>query len=201
MSKNYWMVVQNRENFEISKRMGLTVHGLRHRHRRRAERMNPDDKVLFYISDLRKWGAIATIKSHSYEEDSEVWKPIPRGERFPYRVKLEPDMVLNEDDYLDGLQLGPRLEYVKRWPPEDWYLAFFETLHLIPQRDFRLIEGEMKRILRKGRGRRRGGARNGSRRERSKDRDEQGDRPTATAGSRETRDAGEDAGTEETDAL
>ena len=46
------------------------------------------------------------------------------------------------------MQLGPRLEYVKRWPPESWHLAFFETLHLIPQRDFRLLEGEMKRVLR-----------------------------------------------------
>ena len=74
---------------------------------------------------------------------------MPRGERFPYRLKLEPDIVLQEDSYLDGLQLGPRLEYVKRWFPESWYLAFFETLHLIPQRDFRLLEGEMKRVLRR----------------------------------------------------
>ena len=43
--------------------------------------------------------------------------------------------------------LAPRLEYVKRWPPEDWPLAFFDRLHLLPQRDFRLIEGEMKRNL------------------------------------------------------
>jgi hypothetical protein len=42
--------------------------------------------------------------------------------------------------------LGPRLDYVKRWAPENWPLAFWDRLHLLPQRDFRLIEGEMERI-------------------------------------------------------
>ena len=36
---------------------------------------------------------------------------------------------------------------MKRWLPESWPLAFFDTLHLIPQRDFSLIEGEMKRVV------------------------------------------------------
>ena len=148
MGKNYWMVVQTHENYQISRDLGLTVHGLRRRHRRRAERMRPDDKLLYYISDLKKWSATATVKSRYFKDDTELWNQVPRGERFPYRLKLEPDIVLQEDGYLDGLQLGPRLEYVKRWPPEHWYLAFFETLHLIPQRDFRLLEGEMKRVLR-----------------------------------------------------
>lgn len=153
MGKNYWMVVQTHENYRISRDLGLTVHGLRRRHRRRAERMRPDDKLLYYISDLRKWSAIATVKSRYFKDEKELWNPVPRGERFPFRLKLEPDIVLQEESYLDGLQLGPRLEYVKRWHPESWYLAFFETLHLIPQRDFRLLEGEMKRVLRNvGRG-------------------------------------------------
>ena len=148
MGKSYWMVVQTHENYRISRDLGLTVHGLRRRHRRRAERMRPDDKLLYYISDLKKWSATATVKSRYFKDDTALWNPVPRGERFPYRLKVEPDIVLQEDSYLDGLQIGPRLEYVKRWPPEHWYLAFFETLHLIPQRDFRLLEGEMKRVLR-----------------------------------------------------
>ncbi len=151
MGKNYWMVVQTRENFEISRRMGFTVHGLRKKQRRRADRMRPEDKVLFYISDLRKWAVVATITSRYFEDRSSVWVPSPRGERFPFRVSLRPDIMLDEESFVDGLQLGPRLEYVKRWAPEDWPLAFVDTLHLIPQRDFRLIEGEMRRITRTGR--------------------------------------------------
>ena len=70
-------------------------------------------------------------------------------------MKLEPYIVLDEEDYIDGLLLGPRLDYVKRWPPEEWPLAFMDALHLLPQRDFRLIEGEMKKVSRGRTGRRR----------------------------------------------
>ena len=35
--------------------------------------------------------------------------------------------------------------------PEDWPLAFFDRLHLLPQKDFRLVEGEMQRIKPRGR--------------------------------------------------
>ena len=156
MPKNYWMVVQTPENFQISKERGFDVHGFRPRYRRRAERMERDDPVLFYISGLRKWAAIATITSRYFEDRTPIWKSNRRDESFPYRVNLSLSIVLEEEDYVDGLILGPRLEYVKRWPPERWPLAFHDSLHILPQKDFRLIEAEMKRIRsrrrRKGRG-------------------------------------------------
>ena len=155
MPKNYWMVVQSQENFEISRRMGFELHGLGRRYRRRAQRMEPDDRVLFYVSGLRKWTGVALIASQCFEDHSPVWKSHNGHETFPYRVKLEPYIVLDEEDYIDGLLLGPRLDYVKRWPPEEWPLAFMDALHLLPQRDFRLIEGEMKKVSRGRTGRRR----------------------------------------------
>lgn len=170
MPKNYWMVVQSPENFEISKKMGFEMHGLGRRYRRRAQRMEPDDRVLFYVSGLRKWTGVASIKSQCFEDHSPVWKSHNGRERFPYRVKLEPYIVLDEEDYIDGLVLGPRLDYVKRWAPESWPLAFMDALHLLPQKDFRLIESEMKRITRPHTGRRRRSGRgkreDGRRRER-----------------------------------
>ena len=167
MPRNYWMVVQTPENFEISRERGFKVHGLGARQRRRAQRMGPDDRVLFYISGARRWAAIATITSRYFEDRSPVWKSnvTRRREDYPYRVKLSPSVVLDEDDYIDGLLLGPRLEYVKRWAPERWHLAFIDTLHLLPQRDFRLIEGEMKRVLRERRKSRGQESRDGDRRD------------------------------------
>ena len=147
MPKSSWMAVQTPENFAVSQGLGFTVHGLSFHHRRRAQRMEPDDLMLFYISGIRKWAAIATITSRYFEDREPIWKSEGRGEVLPYRVKLTPSIVLDEDDYVDALVLGPRLEYVKRWVPEMWPLAFMGALHLLPQRDFRLIEGEIKRAL------------------------------------------------------
>jgi hypothetical protein len=150
MAKNYWMFVESLENFAITKDLGFTLHGLGPKYRRRAERMRPDDRVVFYVSGLRKWTATATITSRYFEDSTPIWKSVGRDNGYPYRVNLAPDIVVDESDYIDALILAPRLDYVKRWAPEDWPLAFFDRLHLLPQRDFRLIEGEMKRVVNKG---------------------------------------------------
>ena len=175
MARSYWMLVDSPANFEISERMGLTVCGLGRSYRKRAERMQPDDRMLFYISGIRKWAASATVASRCYMDETPVWSSTRKGEVYPYRIKLNPVMVLRREDYIDALVLGPRLEYVKRWAPEEWPLAFLDRLHLLPQRDFRLIEGEMKRVVSRGRRRflrsdRRGGG----------GRDRELDRPTGS---------------------
>ena len=155
MPKNYWMFVQTPEEFETSKGLGFTLHGLKSRHRRRAQRMEPDDRVLFYVNGIRKWAVSGSVASRYFEDRTPIWNSNGNRDEFPYRVKLSPAIILEEKDYIDARELGPRLDYVKRWVPERWPLAFIDTLHLLPQRDFRLIEGEMKRIVRKGRKRRR----------------------------------------------
>ena len=151
MPNNYWMVVQTQENHEITRGRGFTLHGLTSKQRRRARRMEPDDRILFYVGgDVRKWTAIATVTSKYFEDRTPIWESnSSRRELYPYRVKMTPSIVLDEDDYIEASILAPRMEYVKRWPPELWPLAFFDTLHLIPQRDYRLIEEEMRRIRRR----------------------------------------------------
>ena len=141
------MVAESDKNFEISKELGFTVHGLGNKYRRRAQRMQPNDRVLFYVTQFRKWTLTATITSRSFVEHKPIWKSTGRGDDYQYRVRMAPDIVLEEDDYIDARILAPGLEYLKRWIPEDWPLAFYDKLHLLPQRDFALIEGEMKRIV------------------------------------------------------
>ena len=153
MPNNYWMVVQTPGNHEITRGQGFTLHGLTSKQRRRARRMEPDDRILFYVGgNVRKWTAIAAVTSKYFEDRTPIWDSNgSRRELYPYRVKTTPSIVLDEADYIEARILAPRLEYVKRWPPELWPLAFFDTLHLIPQRDYRLIEDEMKRIRRQKR--------------------------------------------------
>ena len=141
------MVAESDENFRISRDLGFRLHGRGAKYRKRAQRMQPNDRVLFYVSQLRKWTLTATITSHSFVEHKPIWKSTRRGDDYPYRLRMAPDIVLDEDEYIDARILAPGLEYLKRWIPEDWPLAFFDKLHLLPQRDFALVEGEMKRIV------------------------------------------------------
>ncbi len=151
MPSNYWMVVQTPENHEITRGQGFTLHGLTKRQRKRARRVEPDDRILFYVGGhVRKWTAIATVTSKYFEDRTPIWESIGSSrELYPFRVKMTPSIVLDKSDYIEARILAPRLEYIKRWPPELWPLAFFDSLHLIPQNDYRLIETEMKRVRRR----------------------------------------------------
>ena len=146
MAKNYWMVVQTPEEFEITKELGFTVHGLKKQQRRRAQRMEPNDNMLFYVRGIRKWTATAVVTSKYYEDTTPIWTSRNGEETYPHRVKIRPHIVMDDDSYIDAMLLAPRLDYLKRWPPDIWPLAFMDTLHLLPQKDFRLVESEMKRI-------------------------------------------------------
>ena len=149
MGRNYWMVSTTLGDFQVTRDKGYSIFGMGSKYRRRAQRMQPDDKMLLYVRQLRKWTGVVSVTSSYFEDRTPIWNIGTRGENYPYRVKIKPEIVLREEDYIDALLLAPRMEYVKRWLPEIWPLAFFDTLHLIPQRDFSLIEGEMKRLIAK----------------------------------------------------
>ena len=150
VGRNYWMFVVTPENYALIRESGTSLFWMGRKFKRRAERMAPSDKALFYVSGIRKWPAIATITSTYFVDESPpLDSAIPGGEH-PYRVSLKPDIELDEPDYIDALLLAPRLDYLRRWAPEYWPLAFHDRLHLLPQKDFRLIEGEMRRVVDRG---------------------------------------------------
>ena len=146
MGKTYWMLVTTQENLDITRSRGFSVQGVDTKNRRKALRIGPEDRVLYYVSDKKGFAATATVTSDNFEDHERIWKHHDDQETFPHRVELSPDVVLDESEYVDGYQVGPTLQYVKKWPPDMWPLAFFGMLHIIPQRDFNFIESELRRI-------------------------------------------------------
>lgn len=145
MSKTFWMVVVDEENLDITRERGFEVLGIDSRNRRKSVRITPEDRVLFYVNNKKGFAATATVESGHFEEKTRVWKHHVKDELFPNRVKIKPDFVLDSDDYIDAREIAPTLEYVKKWPAEHWPLAFFGMLHIVPQRDFNLLEEEIRK--------------------------------------------------------
>ena len=145
MPSNFWMMINNEENFRITQARGFTLLGLKAQHRRKVQRITEGDRVLLYISHLRRFAATATAMSSFYEGEEPIW--VNEGSTgFPYHIKLQPGVILKDEQFIDANLLAPRLEYIKRWNPEDWYMAFQGNLHLLPKNDFTLIEEEMKKL-------------------------------------------------------
>jgi hypothetical protein len=151
------MLAMTAENYQVTRTLGHTLLGLRTRHRKKAERMAVGDRVLYYVLGERVFPATGTVTSAYFEDRHQVWHNAERGDdhdAFPYRVHTRPSIVLEPWEALDAAAIAPRMMYVKRWPPEQWYLAFQGDVHLLSAQDFLLVEAEMVRIV-DSRGRRR----------------------------------------------
>ena len=46
-------------------------------------------------------------------------------------------------------EIAYRLDYVRKWPPEHWTLAFQGHIHALPKADFAIIEDEISRSSRR----------------------------------------------------
>ncbi len=144
----YWMIVSSLENYRKTLERGFTVQGIKSRHRRRAETMKAGDHLLFYVTGRMVFTATCTLTSPMFEEHSHIWRSTRRDEDYPWRVRIRPEAVLEEADWVPAKDLAYRLEYVRKWPPEHWTLAFQGHVHQLPQKDFKLIEDEIKRLER-----------------------------------------------------
>ncbi len=140
-----WLINTTRENYDITETRGFDLMGIDASNSRKASQMVPGDRIVFYVRDDRSFAATATVAAKVFHNDSPIWKHHTKREKFQNRVPIEPDVVAGDENWIDALQVGPTMEYVKRWPPEMWELAFFGMVHIISKRDFELLENELAR--------------------------------------------------------
>ena len=135
MGKTYWMLAISQENFQITRDRGFDVQGIDSKNRRKAVRMAQDDRIIYYIKDRREFTATATVTSGHFRDDKRIWNHFRQKETFPHRVNITPDVVLEGDQRICAYEIGPSLDYVKKWVPEQWELAFFRNAsHYSPAR-------------------------------------------------------------------
>jgi len=147
MPGSHWLITLSPENFAITRDMRFGLLGLRSRHRKKAERVAVGDRVLYYVLTERIFPATATVTSPYFEDRHPMWvNPERKDDPFPYRVHTSPNLVLGPGEGLDAEALAPRLLYLKRWAPEQWYMALQGDVHLLSAQDFVLIEREMQRV-------------------------------------------------------
>ncbi len=142
---NYWIVVGSEENMRIAEARGFDIFGFKSTRRTEVAKMQPGDKLIFYLTKIMKFGGLAGVTSEYFEEHTKLFKSEKKPqEDYPFRVNVKPEIVLSPDQYLDVKQIAPRMQYPKKWPPEHLRLAFQGGLHQIPQVDYDLIVSEMK---------------------------------------------------------
>lgn len=139
----YWIIVGSPDNFAKTREIEFTQQGLKSRHRKKAERMKPGDKIIYYITGRKAFAGISTITSEYFESHDRIWAsgdPKKAAEDYPFRVHTEPVVILKEEDYADAEPLARKMAYASKWPAANWTLAFQGNVHEINEDDYRLIE-------------------------------------------------------------
>jgi predicted RNA-binding protein len=138
----YWIVVGSPDNFVRTAEYGFTVQGFKSRHRKKAERMKPGDKIVYYLTGRKAFAGIVTITSPFFESHERIWESgnlNKAAEDYPFRVEIEPEIVLPVAEAVPAEPIARQMTYVAKWPEANWTLAFQGNLHEIREDDYRLI--------------------------------------------------------------
>ena len=141
-----WILTGSVENLRINVERGFDVIGLKERRIRQAEQFEPGDLVVFYVTGVQAFGAIARVLSPMFEDREPIW---PQGKKkapedYPWRVEAEPVLVLAEEDFVPAESLLGELEHLGKWPAEHWHLAFQGQHRTISSGDAALLEERMR---------------------------------------------------------
>jgi len=143
----YWIVVSGPEIFEKTMELGFSRHGFKSTRRNMANSIRPGDMLAFYVTGKKQFAAIARVKSDVVEEHTRIWQSDKKpAEMYPYRVEIEPVVTLDEARWPDAEPYHDRFTWTRRWPRKNWALAYQGNLHEIPEDDFNLLLGDMRKL-------------------------------------------------------
>ncbi len=136
-----WVLTGSLENFRVNVGRGFDLVGFKERRRNQAAEVEPGDEIVFYVTGVQAFGAIARARSRMFEDRAPVWPQAAKKhpEDYPWRVEAEPVAVLSEDAFVAAESLVDELEHVRKWPAEHWHLAFQGQLRTVSEPDARLL--------------------------------------------------------------
>ncbi len=134
------MVVTSPDNFARTRRLRFTQQGVKRRHRAKALRMAPGDRICWYVTRVRGFAATATVVSPCFTGTQRIWVSEGAPDAYPWRVRIRRDHAVPVARAVPAATLAARLRFVRRWPASRWGLAFQGNLHELGAADFARIE-------------------------------------------------------------
>jgi predicted RNA-binding protein len=136
-----WVLTGSLANFRVTREHGFRVIGAKEGRRRMAERIEPGDRIVFYVTGVQAFGGMVRVTGEMYEDRSKIWPGKPsKPDSYPWRFETEPEAVLEENEFVPAVGLAPELEHVRKWPAGHWQLAFQGQLRTVSDADARLLE-------------------------------------------------------------
>jgi hypothetical protein len=140
-----WILTGSPENFAATAERGFRLIGMKEGRRRMAEQVEPGDRIVFYLTRAKALAAIVRVTGAMFEDRTPVWPGKPgKVDPYPWRFETEPELVLDEQEWVPAEELAGELEHVRKWPAEHWTLAFQGQLRPVSEADGRVIETRLR---------------------------------------------------------
>jgi predicted RNA-binding protein len=144
-----WVLTGSPDNFAATRERGFTVIGAKEKRRGMAEQIEPGDRIVFYLTQIQSFGGIVRVTSEMFEDREKVWPGKPgKADPYPWRFQTEPELVLDEGQYVPAEDLVGHLEHIAKWPAEHWHLAFQGQLRTVSDSDAELLTERLREAAR-----------------------------------------------------
>jgi hypothetical protein len=140
-----WVLTGSLDNFRATRDHGFRVIGAKERRRGMAEQIESGDRIVFYVTGAQAFGGIVRVTSELFEDRERIWPGKPgNADAYPWRFATEPEVVLDEDEFVPAVELAGQLAHVAKWPLEHWQLAFQGQLRAVGDADAELLERRIR---------------------------------------------------------
>jgi predicted RNA-binding protein len=140
-----WVLTGSLENFRATRDNRFRLIGAKERRRGLAEQIEPGDRIVFYITRLQAFAGAVRVTGAMYEDRTKIWPGKPSNpDSYPWRFETEPELVLEEHEFVPAVELAGQLDHVRKWPAEHWQLAFQGQLRTVSDADGRLLERRLR---------------------------------------------------------
>ena len=139
-----WILTGSPENYAATREREYRVIGLKERNRNRALEIVPGDRIVLYLTRVMAFAASIRVTGELYEDRAKIWPGKPgKADPYPWRFETEPELVLEEADWVRAETLVGRLEHIGKWPREHWKLAFQGQIRAVSAHDAELLLAQL----------------------------------------------------------
>jgi hypothetical protein len=135
-----WILTGSPENYAATAAHGFSLIGLKELRRNFALQIELGDRIVFYLTQRKAFAGSIRVTGELFEDRAKIWPGKPgKPDDYPWRFPTEPELVLDEADWIPAEELARELEHVRRWPAEHWTLAFQGQIRAVSEPDGALL--------------------------------------------------------------
>ncbi|MEI7559551.1 MAG: EVE domain-containing protein [Actinomycetes bacterium] len=135
-----WVLTSSPDNHTATRETGFSVIGLKERNRKRAERIEPGDRIVLYLTKEMTFGGSIIVTGDMFEDRAKIWPGKPGNpDPYPWRFPTEPEVVLAPDQHVPAERLKDTMAHIQKWPADHWKLAFQGQIREVTNADAKLL--------------------------------------------------------------